>query len=150
MVKVMLFGVNSGQFGSNAVKFYFTLSYYFLLVFFKSLNFRKPPWKPFLGIFPSLKLFPSISNSFQLFSQKSFQMWEFCRFSLWGTHRKGLLLSLRLQIICAPHFFSNHVTQFRANNGALHKGQICGLVHSDLFRTREKTIQDGKINGTIS
>ena len=85
-----------GQFGSNAVKFYFTLSYYFLLVFFKSLNFRKPPWKPFLGIFPSLKLFPSISNSFQLFSQKSFQMWEFCRFSLWGTHRKGLLLSLRL------------------------------------------------------
>ena len=85
-----------GQFGSNAVKFYFTPSYYFLLVFFKSLNFRKPPWKPFLGIFPNLKLFPSISNSFQLFSQKSFQMWEFCRFSLWGTHRKGLLLSLRL------------------------------------------------------
>ena len=60
-----------GQFGSNAVKFYFTLSYYFLLVFFKSLNFRKPPWKPFLGIFPSLKLFPSISNSFQLFFLKN-------------------------------------------------------------------------------
>ena len=85
-----------GQFGSNAVKFYFTPSYYFLLVFFKSLNFRKPPWKPFMVYFQVLNCFQVFQILSNFFSQKSFQMWEFCRFSLWGTHRKGLLLSLRL------------------------------------------------------